>query len=94
MRDGAMTGYSRLSAAIQAVVSAAQAMGHEVETIAEWSEATVAHMRAPLGAEQRRDLQTRFAGLRYFRTAGDPHNPPHEGFMDDVTKTAVSFPKS
>jgi hypothetical protein len=40
----------------------------------------------------RQSLKEQFPSLRYFQTSGDPHNPSDEGFFDDLTGTAISFP--
>lgn len=85
---------SKLSSAARALVEDAVRLGASIQEVASWSNATVAHMAAPMHDTTRQWLQERFASLRYYRTDGDPHNPPDEGFMDDETATGISFPTS
>lgn len=86
-------GLSQLSGAARALAEEALRLGASLLEVASWSKATVAHMASPLDDGTRRRLQERFVSLRYYRTDGDPHNPPDEGFMDDETATGVSFPR-
>jgi hypothetical protein len=85
---------SSISSAIRSVVAEAKHLGASVDQVAEWSKATVVHMAAPMTDCMRKRLKERFSSLRYFRTTGDPHNPPDEGFFDDAAACAISFPSS
>lgn len=85
---------SKLSSATRALVEEAIRLGASLKEVAVWSKAAVAHMGSPMTEDMRRRLQEGFASMRYYRTEGDPHNPPDEGFMDDETSTGISFPRS
>ena len=78
---------------VQPIVAAAQQLGHQIMTIARWSQALVVHMRDPLTDEHRAALKARFPSLEYFSTEGSPHNPPDEGFIDRDAGAAISFPR-
>jgi hypothetical protein len=49
-------------------------------------------VKQPIDQAARTKLQTEYPGLRYFRHDQDPHYAPAEGFMDDGSATAISFP--
>lgn len=80
------------SAAIQCVLAAAEESGCSIETVAQWSKALVVHMARPLSAPLRSKLQAECSDLRHFRHDSDPHYAASEGFMDERSATAISFP--
>jgi hypothetical protein len=83
-----------VSTSIREIVAEAESLGASVETVAQWTEALVVHMAAPMTEARRSRLQVCGETLRHFRTDGDPHNPAHEGYIDDNSRVAISFPRS
>jgi hypothetical protein len=78
---------------IRELVAEAESLGASIETVAQWSKALVVHMATPMTEAIRSALQARGGSMRYFRTDGDAHNPPHEGFIDDDGSAVISFPR-
>jgi hypothetical protein len=78
--------------AVREVVTAGEAMGNAIVTIAQWSEMLVVHMRDPLTPVQSAALRARFPKLSYRCHDSTPHHPAHELLYDETRKSAVSFP--
>ena len=58
----------------------------------QWSKAYVFGFREKMPCSVR-DAGANEPSLHHFAYDGDPHNRPHEGFMDDATQTAIDFAK-
>lgn len=84
---------SAVPASVREIVREAERLGASVKTVAQWSKALVVHLAAPMTDDMRNKLKTPGAAVRYFLTDGDPHNPAHEGFIDDDAGAAISFPR-
>ncbi|WP_168074237.1 hypothetical protein [Caulobacter sp. SSI4214] len=82
------------SAAILNVLGSALDAGGSIEAVAQWSKALVVHMKRPLTDAMRVSLREKSSDLRFFQHARDPHYEASEGFMDDRSATAISFPLS
>jgi len=82
------------SAAILNVLTSALDAGGSVEAVAQWSKALVVQMKRPLTDAMRTNLQEKSADLRFFRHNLVSHYEASEGFMDDRSATAISFPLS
>ena len=79
------------SEAILWIVRRAVEGGNEVEVLADWTKALVAHMRDGLSPELKVEVTARWPSLDHHSSPGTPHNEAEEGYTDGAF--AVSFPR-
>jgi hypothetical protein len=82
------------STVIEQAVQLAVAIGNEVVEVSEgWTKVEqVVHMKRPLVASVREALMGE-SRLRHWTIDPTPHNAAEEGFTDDATKVAITFPQ-
>lgn len=91
MEDGPVPLDSIRSEPIRLIARMAAGEGNAVVEVAEWSRATVVHMRDGLSAGLRARLRERFPDVEHYEQPGTPHDAPDEGFVKDGF--GVSFPR-
>jgi len=65
-----------------------------VEISGGWSKVQqVAHMGKELSPTTRQRIELELPSLRYWNSPRTPHDPASEGFISDVEKAGISFPK-
>jgi len=79
------------SEAILWIVRRAIERGNQVDLLADWSKALVAHMQGGLSPELKAEVTARWPSLEHHSSPGTPHNEAEEGYTDGAF--AVSFPR-
>ena len=79
---------------INSIILAAKSEGNLIKEISTgWTKVRqVAYMSLPL-TDSLRKILFDDPKIRYFSADGTPHDKAEEGFIDDVEKVAISFPR-
>lgn len=78
--------------AVRNMVTAARQLGYDVAAVAGRPDALVVRMKSPLEPEDRDILSRRFPTLGRWYFSGSADRLADEGFRDDASGAAVSFP--